>query len=274
MQNNEILQDKEMNGMIVRNESEWRNDVEVFWDMDGMEKELELRVYGQKDAIGNLTQSLQRAISDIKNNQSNPKMFFLLGGPGVGKHLVLEIIQKHIKCQYKDEIKSNMPCEIEYKNRKNDLKSFDQIFVQFELMQFKNYSESSVTFANINKLEFYLKSAYPHDYTLFREMVGFDVKNPKSLYFITGPIMSATTLDKFYEADEYSYYVQSAAKVTRQFSLLHFPVFDTVMIEFNPLGYEVVHQCLMDKQVSSSKIQHLLAAHNHTDFIPQGCKTR
>jgi hypothetical protein len=82
----------------------------VVWDFQGLEKELKERVYGQDEAVNAILQVIRDVLTSREANP-RPKTIILVGGPGVGKHHVLNIIKNHLGCHPVNESATHS-CEL------------------------------------------------------------------------------------------------------------------------------------------------------------------
>lgn len=236
-----------------------RREGVVIWNIDDMTNELSKQVYGQDEVVKNITNAMRESI-EMEN--SRPKLILLLGGPGVGKHHVLNIIRNHVKCGYVNKTVAES-CEDNYEHA--TLIQSERPLSYINIKYLNKYHGITPYFLEFANFEFNIHS--PHvNFLKGKYKNRFTWKKSHVIYFMTAPIMSDKTAQKFNNAAEYKSYIKYISEALYDYTRSRFSEYDVITVNFEPMKREDAAKCMqdMDPEVLDDR----------SDFVPLGCKTR
>jgi hypothetical protein len=185
----------------------------VVWDLKGLEKELRKRVFGQDEALNKILQAIREVVSSRKAN-SRPKTILLLGGPGVGKHHVLNIIKNHIT------------------ERDTQLR-FESTLIPIKTSTLTKHVLTPDT-NGIRPMFAYASSLY---YSCNDNKNVIEILNchQDPLCFVTGPVMSQWTAQNIASFAKYENYINCKECTANHFGSIFFKNSDIIIVKFKPL---------------------------------------
>lgn len=128
--------------------------VRVVWDTKGLEHELATRVYGQERAVQDIQKIITRPIPYNKNMpiQSRHQIVFILGGPGVGKSHVINILTKHVKYESFTDKSKNISIEIDFEKPASEASPFPKKCSRSRHTNIPNISSITKRWTSIKKI--------------------------------------------------------------------------------------------------------------------------
>lgn len=240
----------------------------IVWDLPGLERELKERVYGQEEAAREILWNI-RSLADDPRPTHKQRVVFLLGGPGVGKSHVIDILQKHVHC----EVAGNSTCQIKFENT-----TYFNYFVPGYWIHFEKFYETKgmdVWAAEFNTLDKFINN--PEDANLrwtlkHRVIYGYGKigENDRAIYFVTGRVFNHTVLNAISSGADYDLYLQDAAGRLDDYMIRHAPEVHFNIVTFKPLKKDHVTQCLRDR--AEHDIENIVTRNTISDIVPLGCK--
>jgi hypothetical protein len=228
----------------------------VVWDLQGLEKELRERVYGQDEAVDTILQVIRDVVTSREANP-RPKTIILVGGPGVGKHHVMDIIKNHIRCQPVNE-SATQSCELRFQRTVES--SDTNTLKKYELTP--NTNGTRPMFAYFSSL--YYSWDETDNYNI--HAVNYWYRDP--LCFVTGQVMTQWSAQGIASFASYEQYLNYKEHSVRQFGEYHYGGSDIILVKFKPLTRAHVLRCFRKEHFNVN-----LPLYN-TDFVPLGCKAR
>jgi hypothetical protein len=222
----------------------------VVWDLQGLEKELRERVYGQDEAVDKILQVIRDVVTS-REAIPRPKTIILVGGPGVGKHHVMDIIKNHIRCQPVNE-SATQSCELR----------FQRTFVSSDTNTLKKYELTPNT-NGTRPMFAYFSLGETDIYNIYNENRYRD-----PLCFVTGQVMTQWNAQGIASFASYEQYLNYKEHSVRQFGEYHYGGSDIILVKFKPLTRAHVLRCFRKEHFNVN-----LPLYGK-DFVPLGCKTR
>jgi hypothetical protein len=236
----------------------------VVWDLQGLKKDFKERVYGQDEAVDKILQVIRDVVTSREANpRPNNKTIILVGGPGVGKHHVLNIIKNHLGCHPVNE-SATQSCELRLtKTYDSDMKNALKKYVLT-----LDTNGTRPMFAYFDSLNY---QSGPYIYsvngqTYIKNEIGVVNCYDDPLCFVTVPAMSYWSAESITSFADYEQYLSDKEWSVKQFASHYFHSSDIVLIKFKPLTRVHVLRCLREENFDVN-----LPLYD-TDFVPLGCK--
>lgn len=252
----------------------------IVWNVSGLNYELQTRVRDQVVAVRGVVRLLRGTTSRLRGHpQHRTQVVFLLGGPGVGKSLILDILMKHVKIQILHNIQ-DVQFITKYMNGE----------IEGRYTTIKNYNNISGTMISIIELntclEYFIKKSSSNLSNLLKK-IEKDLNRPnfndKSIIFVTGPLMTVLTVrqkDELQMASEYDAYVDGMATELNNYMYRHVPNLHASFIKLKPIDLQTFEEVVRVQRLNPRVVKTIEQqwTKNQEVFdeefvLPRGCKT-
>lgn len=246
------------------------------WDLTSLVQELTTRMHGQNEALRELVWTIRNLANETEHTRRH-HVVFLMGGPGVGKSHVIDIMINHIHVK-----KSIKPIRwfgqrgVEPYDFHLCEKSFSNFHTHFENgMKTCGLTLKAVEF---NYLDKYINNPEFNDLAgklnLQSLLAGNIFGNPeRTIYVVTGRIFNERIMTSMSSSADYRFYVDAVALQLEKYMLRYASYVNFSFIKFAPMSPALVTRSLQERNVGTpAEIEAIVAANSRLDFVPLGCK--